>query len=160
MKIKYFSAPFLARLNRSHERYRELAQSKFLGNALAVFGIYALVFLSVPATFWRLVWLASFFVVFPKMVGRYLVSWYGTIPRQPYFGFFVCCGCRRLKPSSHMSCRRYGKEGSIVCDDCNPNFAEAYTSLSELQKSSGDLFARIDEAKKKSLEKNQPQPNA
>ncbi len=147
---KHISLPWLSRLNRSHERYTELAWSKFLGNALAVFSIYTLVFLSVPDTLWRLVWLASFFVVFPKMVGRYLVSWKGKIPQQFHFGFFCCFGCRRLKPCSHMSCRRYGKNEAIVCDDCSPNFADVYGGLSEIERKADRLFAQIEEAKKNS----------
>lgn len=147
---KHISVPWLSRLNRSHERYVELAWSKFLGNALAVLGIYTLVFFSVPGTLWRLVWLASFCVVFPKMVGRYVLSWKGKIPRKVNVGFFVCYGCRRLKPDSHRSCREYGIVRAIVCEGCNPNFADVYDKIHELDRKVDKISADIQEAKNRS----------
>ncbi len=145
---KYISIPFIAGFNRSHERYIDLAWEKFLVNALLIAVLFALVVLSVPSTFWRIVWGLLFLIVFPRFVGRFIFSWKGTAPRQLSKGFFCCSGCRRLKPASQLVGRKYGKDESVVCDECNPKYAEVFGELYRIENQADTLAARLHDSKK------------
>jgi len=103
-------------LNHSAEEYREMARRKFFFQLFCVVGIYTFLWCAVPHnTIWFRIACFSFLFVFPKYVGRFIVSWDGWF-KNIRTGFFVCGShCRRLKPARQISKEKVG--GRIVCRD-------------------------------------------
>ncbi len=119
-------------LNHSGEVQRKAARDKFFLHFLVVSVVYLYIELAVPhGSIWFVVGWLSFLYVFPKFIGRFVVSWNGMDVKNAKFGFAVCDRCRKLKPARQIEQGSFGN--MVICTSDAP-FIRDYFSGQEARR--------------------------